>query len=68
VLVTYDKVFWVMLIGFIIHWLPDNVKELWEKAYTALPIPLQAVSVAIIVILMYQALGAEQPPFVYLQF
>lgn len=68
VLVTYDKVFWVMLIGFIIHWLPDNIKELWEKAYTALPIPLQAVSVAIIVVMMYQALGAEQPPFVYLQF
>ncbi|MEJ6616538.1 MAG: MBOAT family O-acyltransferase [Crocinitomicaceae bacterium] len=68
VLATYDKVFWVMLVGFIIHWLPDNIKGLWEKAYTALPIPLQAVSVVIIVVLMYQALGAEQPPFVYLQF
>jgi D-alanyl-lipoteichoic acid acyltransferase DltB (MBOAT superfamily) len=68
VLSTYQAVFWVMLFGFIIHWLPDKVKELWEKGYTALPIPLQAVSVAIIVFLMYQALGAEQPPFVYLQF
>lgn len=68
VLKTYQAVFWVMLIGFIIHWLPEKVKLIWEKAYTALPIALQAVAVAIIVFLMYQAIGAEQPPFVYLQF
>ncbi len=68
VLKTYDKVFWVMLFGFIIHWLPDKIKLLWEKAFTALSLPLQVVAVAIIVVLIYQALGAEQPPFVYLQF
>ena len=48
--------------------LPEKVKKIWETAYTALPIPLQAIAVAIIVFLMYQAIGAEQPPFVYLQF
>ena len=68
VLKTYDKVFWIMLVGFIIHWLPDKVKFIWEKAFTAMSIPLQVASVAIIVLLIYQALGAEQPPFVYLQF
>lgn len=68
VLKTYQAVFWVMLVGFIIHWLPEKVKLLWEKAYTALPIALQAVAVAIIIFLLYQAIGAEQPPFVYLQF
>jgi D-alanyl-lipoteichoic acid acyltransferase DltB (MBOAT superfamily) len=68
VLKTYDKVFWIMLFGFIIHWLPDKVKLLWEKAFTSLSLPLQVISVAIIVVLIYQALGAEQPPFVYLQF
>lgn len=68
VLVTYQSVFWIMLAGFIVHWLPDKVKLLWERAYTALPVYLQAVAVAIIVVLIYQAIGAEQPPFVYLQF
>jgi D-alanyl-lipoteichoic acid acyltransferase DltB (MBOAT superfamily) len=68
VLKTYQSVFWVMLIGFIIHWLPDKVKELWEKAFTALPLLLQIIAVSIIVFLMYQAIGAEQPAFVYLQF
>jgi D-alanyl-lipoteichoic acid acyltransferase DltB (MBOAT superfamily) len=68
VLETYQAVFWIMLGGYIIHWLPEKVKKIWETAYTALPIPLQAIAVAIIVFLMYQAIGAEQPPFVYLQF
>jgi len=68
VLKTYQAVFWIMLIGFIIHWLPDKVKQLWERAFTVLPLILQVVAVSIIVFLMYQAIGAEQPAFVYLQF
>ena len=68
VLSTYQAVFWVMLVGFIVHWLPGKIKKIWEKAYTALPIVVQAVVVSIIVFLIYQAIGAEQPPFVYLQF
>lgn len=68
VLETYQAVFWIMLFGFIVHWLPNKVKGLYEKAYAALPVPIQAIAVATIVILIYQAIGAEQPPFVYLQF
>jgi hypothetical protein len=41
---------------------------LYEKAYTALPVVLQIPVIAIIIFLLYQAIGAEQPPFVYLQF
>lgn len=58
----------IMIAGFIMHWLPDRAKKLYEDAYTALPLPLQGICVAIIVFLLYQAIGAEQPPFVYLQF
>lgn len=68
VLSTYQAVFWIMLFGFIVHWLPETVKRMWERMYTALPIPVQAVVVAVIVVFIYQAIGAEQPPFVYLQF
>ena len=68
VLESYQAVFWIMLFGYIIHWLPDSVKNIYEKIYSRMPIPLQAVAVAIIVILMYQAIGSESAPFVYLQF
>ena len=68
VLSTYQAVFWIMLFGFIIHWLPDRVKDLYEKAFSRMPMLLQAIAVSIIVLLMYQAVTAESPPFVYLQF
>lgn len=68
VLETYQAVFWVMLFGFIIHWLPNSVKGIYERWFTKMPMTLQAVVVAVIVVCIYQALGAEQPAFVYLQF
>ncbi len=68
VLESYQAVFWIMLFGYIIHWLPDNVKKIYENAYSRMPIPIQAMAVAIIVVLMYQAVGSESAPFVYLQF
>lgn len=68
VLSTYQAVFWVMLGGFIIHWLPDKVKRMYEGWFTRMPLALQAVSVAVILLLMYQAISSEAPPFVYLMF
>jgi len=68
VLKTYQAVFWVMLVGFIVHWLPETVKSWWERAFSSMPLGLQTASAAIIVLFMYQAISAEQPPFVYLQF
>jgi len=68
VLVTYQAVFWVMLVGFIFHWLPDKVKAIYEGIFTRMSLILQVISVAIIVILMYQAITGEAPPFVYLSF
>ncbi len=68
VLETYQAVFWIMLFGYLFHWLPDSVKKIYEQFYTRMPIPLQAVVVAIIVVLIYQAVGSESAPFVYLQF
>lgn len=68
ILTTYQAVFWVMLIGFIIHWLPDRVKELYEKLFMRMPLILQTVCVAVIVFLIYQSISGEAPPFVYLSF
>jgi len=68
VLWTYQSVFWVILLGFIVHWLPDRVKLMWEKLFSRSPIPVQAMAVAIIVILMYQAVSDTFKPFVYFQF
>jgi len=68
VLWTYQSVFWVMLAGFTFHWLPQKAKDTYEGWFNSFPMPLQAVSVAVIVILIYQAVSDTFKPFVYFQF
>ena len=68
VLYSFQSVFWIMLAGFIIHWLPDKVKNLYERAFRALPIPVQSIAVAVMVFFIYQATIGVSKPFVYFQF
>lgn len=68
ILTTYQAVFWIMLVGFIIHWLPDNLKSLYENLFKRMPLIVQAICVALIVFLLYQSISGEAPPFVYLSF
>ncbi|NRA10712.1 MAG: MBOAT family protein [Crocinitomicaceae bacterium] len=58
----------VVVIGLIIHWIPRIVKQKGENIFMKLPIWVQMICVSIIVVLMYQALTAEQVPFVYMLF
>ncbi len=68
VLGAFQSVFWVMLFGYIVHWLPQKIKDMWETAFTQTPMPIQAFSVAVIIIIMYQAVSDTFKPFVYFQF
>lgn len=65
VISTYQVVFIIMLLGFIIHWLPKRIKAIYEDLFANMPMYLQAVSVAIIVLLIYQAVSDESRGFVY---
>ena len=65
VISTYQVVFIIMIVGFIIHWLPKRIKAIYEDFFANLPMYLQAVSVAIIVLLIYQAVSDESRGFVY---
>ncbi len=65
---AYQTVFIIMICGFIIHWLPDNFKRMYERWFAHIPMVFQVIIVGQIIFLLYQALGAEQPAFVYLQF
>ena len=65
VISTYQVVFIIMLSGFIIHWLPNRIKRMYEDLFTKMPMYLQAFSVAVIVLLIYQAVSDESRGFVY---
>lgn len=68
VISTYQEVFWVMLAGFTIHWLPSRVKEWYMNVFAKMPAVLQVVAVVFIVVLMYQTMTGESKAFVYFQF
>jgi hypothetical protein len=65
VISTYQVVFIIMVVGFIFHWLPKRIKAIYEDFFANLPMYLQAVLVAIIVLLIYQAVSDESRGFVY---
>ena len=68
VLWTFRSVFWVMLIGYIFHWLPQRIKNMYEGWFTKSPILLQVLAVAVIIFVIYQAVSDTFKPFVYFQF
>lgn len=68
VLHTYQAVFWIMLAGFTVHWLPAKWKDAYKNLFIKMPVPLQMIAVSCIIFLMYQAMTGESKAFVYFQF
>ena len=68
VLDTYQAVFWLILIGFILHWLPESWKEKGVHLFGKVPFVFQAIFIALSVFFMYQAISDTFKPFVYFQF
>ncbi len=68
VLETYQAVFWLILTGFVLHWLPQSWKDRGTHLFARIPFLFQAVFIAFSVFLMYQAISDTFKPFVYFQF
>ncbi len=64
----YINVFALIVLGMIIHWLPDNFKRRYRIAFAKLPLPVMAVSVAAFVFVIYQFITADLQKFIYFQF
>lgn len=68
ILVHYQLVFWVMLVGYITHWLPETTKAYIEGLYSKSPIPLKIAISVMVGVACYQAFSADFQPFIYFQF
>lgn len=68
VLKTYQATFWIILTGFVLHWLPQTLKEGSVQLFGKMPMVLQAVVVAVSIVGMYQAVSDSFKAFVYFQF
>lgn len=72
---TFGKMFYsflavmlIIIIGMVLHWLPQNWKDKGESIFAKQHIILQAVISIIVIVLVYQAVSDISKPFVYLQY
>lgn len=68
ILSHYQAVFWVMLLGYITHWLPQLTKDKIEFVYSNSPNLVKVMIAAVVGVLCYQAYSTDFQPFIYFQF
>ncbi|GLB51584.1 alginate O-acetyltransferase [Neptunitalea chrysea] len=68
ILVHYQMVFWVMLLGYVTHWLPYSLKDKIEDLYGKSPAPVKIGLAVVVGIICYQAFSTDFQPFIYFQF
>lgn len=64
----YSNVFLLIVLGMIIHWLPENFKRRYRIWFTNMPLPVMAVLVVVFVFVIYQFITADLQKFIYFQF
>lgn len=58
----------VLLLGFALHFAPTRFKQWCGHTFVKLPWPVQAIALALVVVVVYQSRTAGAQPFIYLQF
>jgi hypothetical protein len=64
----YSKVFGVLALGFVFHWLPGDWKRRAADQFILLPDFTKAIIIVFVALAMYQMRTAEIQPFIYFQF
>jgi hypothetical protein len=68
IILSYRAVFAIILLGFIIHWIPQQWKENLRGRYIRTFILTKLVLAIILFFLIYQMKSSVIQPFVYFQF
>lgn len=68
VITAFLPVFGIMLLGYIIHWLPSKVKDWYRNVFVTAPLYLQIAGSFVTLFVVYQILSAGMQPFIYFQF
>ena len=64
----YRNVFLMIILGMVIHWLPENFKRRYRIWFAKMPLPLMVVVCVLIVFVIYQFITADLQSFIYFQF
>ncbi|MFA7379356.1 MAG: MBOAT family O-acyltransferase [Bacteroidia bacterium] len=65
---AYKHIVSLLILGFGIHWLPDEWKQNWQNMFIRTALPVKAFIIAVVIALLYQVASSEVQPFIYFQF
>ena len=68
VLWYFRDAFAVMVLGYVVHWLPESLKDRIENAYYQSPIWVKVLIAVVAAVICYQTFSNESPAFIYFQF
>lgn len=67
-LLSYWKVFAVMILGFLLHWLPSTLKARGMNWFVSTPLYQKVIISSVVVFIIYQSVSAGLQPFIYFRF
>ncbi|MDR1793256.1 MAG: MBOAT family protein [Bacteroidales bacterium] len=68
IIAANSKVFILLLLGLVIHWLPDKLKRRYRYAFAVMPLWLLLLICVVVVLIIFQFATADLQPFIYFQF
>lgn len=67
-IMAYKKVFAIIILGFVLHWLPDTFKTNWTNRFITAPLYVKAIISTLVIFIVYQSVSANLQPFIYFRF
>lgn len=68
VLIAYSSVFLLIAAGYIVHFLPEELRESYRGMFIRVPLPVQMAIVMVIAVLLFQMSATDTMPFIYFRF
>ena len=65
---VYGKVFLLMITGYVIHFLPEKVRESYRGLFIRIPLTAQVAVIMIIGVMLYSMRTTDILPFIYFRF
>ena len=65
---AYKTIYAVLLLGFVIHQLPEDIKAATRTAFAELPDIIKAIIIVGVLLILFQFKTAGIQPFIYFQF
>ena len=67
-IIGYKVVLFLMVLGFVLHFLPDDMSQVVEQRVVNMSLIGKAACIVAVIVIVIQAKSAEVQPFIYFQF